>query len=124
MHANKFVYFFIFQTISIDITAIIQLTVLLFGYIRSCKQEEETNNRLIEERTEILFLEDESRTVSLMSSFMDSFDPPLLRLNYANLGNSASRALSISEIENKLKEENPNLASAGFKLHPRNNSIV
>ena len=34
MHEYRFVYFFIFQTIVIDITAITQLTVLLFGYIR------------------------------------------------------------------------------------------
>ena len=60
---------------------------------------------------------------SKISELMDSFDPPLLRLSNRHFMNSAKRGQTTTDIEQKFKEGNPNLASAGFKFHTKSSRI-
>lgn len=79
--------YFIFQTASLDVIAVIQLTVLLFGYIRSSNPKEEMITRLDGEGSELMFTDEDSTMSDKLGSLVDTFfDPPLLRRSTANFG--------------------------------------
>ena len=117
---EKKVFYTVLVAISrFDTTAMIQLSALLFGFIRYKSQEE--NTRLVTERSDIMITQN-SILASKISDLIDNFDPPLFK-SFSN-DSSVKKSIAYSEIQEKFEASRPNLTSAGFKLQTRTSKKV